>query len=111
VEITTRDAVWGTTGEARYETYVPCPACGESEAAEACSECGGAGRFAVTHVVPLRVPAGAADGLRISLETPDGAYAVLRVRPDEPAPGVANALVVVGSAAAMGLLAYLLFFL
>jgi len=112
VEITMSDAVRGATTEARYDTYLGCPACEEIGASDACPVCTGSGRIRVTHVAPLRVPAGAEDGQRISLETQDGAYAVLRIRlPREPEPRLPHALALVASAAALGLLAYLLLFL
>jgi ATP-binding cassette, subfamily B, bacterial len=111
VEVAPADAVRGATTEARYETYVPCSDCQENGANDGCAVCGGTGGLSVLHIVPFRVPARAEDGQRISLETHDGAYAVLRIRPPrERELGLLAALAIVASAGALGLLAYLLLF-
>jgi ABC transporter len=110
VELSAVQAARGMICEVRYDSYVPCPTCAQTGHSVACPECQGLGRFQVTHVVPVRIPAGARDGQRFSLGTYDGAFTLLHVGKEEHDSSLVRLVAFAGCLVSIGFMIYLLFF-
>jgi ATP-binding cassette subfamily B protein/subfamily B ATP-binding cassette protein MsbA len=110
VNLTSLEAARGAIREARYVSFVPCPTCAHDGPSETCSDCSGAGGLPVTHVVPVRIPAGTLDGQRISLGTYDMAYAVVRVAPLGSDSRLVRLVALTGCGFSIGFMIFLLFF-